>query len=36
MYLAVVPGAFSDKVTLDIYFTDGAVVQCNVPVVKRQ
>ena len=26
------PGAFPDKVTLDIHFTD-AVVQCDVPVV---
>ena len=27
------PGAFPDKVTLDIHFTDEAVVQCDVPVV---
>ena len=27
-------GTFSDKVTPDIGFTDEAVVQCNVPVVK--
>ena len=28
------PGAFPDKVTPDIDFTDEAVVQCDVPVVK--
>ena len=28
------PGAFPDKVTHDIDFTDEAVVQCDVPVVK--
>ena len=27
-------GAFPDKVTPDIYFTDEVVVQCNVPDVK--
>ena len=27
-------GAFPDKVTPDIYFTDETVVQCDVPVVK--
>ena len=27
-------GTFSDKVTPDIGFTDEAVVQCDVPVVK--
>ena len=26
--------AFPDKVTPDIYFRDGVVVECNVPVVK--
>ena len=31
----MVPGAFSDIVTLDIYFADEAVVHCNVPVVKK-
>ena len=29
----MVPGAFSDIVTLDIYFADEAVVHCNVPVL---
>ena len=28
-------GAFPDKVTLDIDFTNEAVVQCNVPGVKK-
>ena len=28
------PGAFPDKVTPDIYFTDEVVVQCGVPDVK--
>ena len=28
------PEAFPDKVTPGIDFTDGAVVQCDVPVVK--
>ena len=27
-------GAFLNKVTPNIYFTDEAVVQCDVPVVK--
>ena len=26
--------AFLDKVTLDIGFTDGAVVHCDVPFIK--
>ena len=30
----MLPGAFSDKVILDIDFTDEVVVQCGVPVVK--
>ena len=30
----MLPGAFPDKVTLDIDLTDEAVVQCDVPVVK--
>ena len=30
----MLPGAFSDKVTPDIDFTDKAVVQCDVPVGK--
>ena len=29
------PEAFPDKVTPDIDFTDKAVVQCDVSVVKR-
>ena len=28
------PGAFTDKITPDIDFTDEAVVDCDVPVVK--
>ena len=28
------PGAFTDKITPDIDFTDEAVVECDVPVVK--
>ena len=28
------PGASSDKVNLDIDFTDVAVVQCDVPIVQ--
>ena len=31
----MLPGAFSDKVNLDIDFIDEAVVQCYVPVVKN-
>ena len=30
----MLPGAFTDKVTSDIDFTDEAVVQCDVPVTK--
>ena len=30
----MLPGAFPDKVTLDIDLADEAVVQCDVPVVK--
>ena len=30
----MLPGAFADKVTPDIDFTDEAVVQCDVPVIK--
>ena len=30
----ILPGAFPDKVTPDIDFTDEAVVQCDNPVVK--
>ena len=30
----MLPGAFPDEVTLDIDFTDEAVVQFDVPVVK--
>ena len=30
----MLPGAFPDKVTLDIDLTDETVVQCDVPVVK--
>ena len=30
----MLPGAFSDKATIDIDFTDEAVVQCDIPVVK--
>ena len=30
----MLPGVFPDKVTSDIDFTDEAVVQCDVPVVK--
>ena len=29
-----IPGGFSVKVTPDIDFTDGPVVECDVPVVK--
>ena len=30
----MLPGAFSENFTSDIDFTDEAVVQCDVPVVK--
>ena len=30
----ILPGAFPDKVTPDINFTDERVAQCYVPVVK--
>ena len=30
----MLPGAFRDRVTPDIDFTDEAVVQCDVPPVK--
>ena len=30
----ILPGAFPDKVTPDINFTDEIVAQCYVPVVK--
>ena len=30
----MLPGAFPDKVTPDIDFTDGAVVHCDAPVVQ--
>ena len=30
----MLPGAFPDKVTPDIDFTDESEVQCDVPVVK--
>ena len=30
----MLPGTFADKLTPDIDFTDEAVVQCDVPVVK--
>ena len=30
----MLPGTFTDKVIPDIDFTDEAVVQCDVPVVK--
>ena len=33
-HLLLPSGAFPDKVTIDIDFTDEAVVQCDVPVVK--
>ena len=32
--LLMLPGAFPEKVTPDFYFTDEAVVPCDVPVVK--
>ena len=32
----MLPGAFPDKVTPAIDFTDEVVVQCNVPVVNLQ
>ena len=31
----MLPGAFLDKVTPKIVFTDEAVVQCDVPVKKN-
>ena len=30
----MLPGAFTDKVTPNIDFTDEAVAQCDVPVIK--
>ena len=33
-HLMLPSGAFPNKVTTDIDFTDEAVTQCNVPVVK--
>ena len=33
-HLMLPSGAFPDKFTIDIDFTDEAVVQCDVPVVK--
>ena len=30
----MLPGAFPENVTPDFYFTDEAVVPCDVPVVK--
>ena len=33
-HLMLPSGAFPYKVTIDIDFTDEAVAQCNVPVVK--
>ena len=30
----MLPGAFPDKLTFGIDFTEKAVVHCNVPVVK--
>ena len=30
----MLPGAFPDKITPDIDFTDEAVVQCDIPVIK--
>ena len=30
----MLPGVFPNKVTFDVDFTDGPVVQCDVPVVK--
>ena len=33
-YLILPSGTFPDKITPDIDFTDEAVVQCDVPVVK--
>ena len=33
-HLMLPSGAFPDKVTIDTDFTDEAVVQCDVPVVK--
>ena len=30
----MLPGTFSDKVNLDIAFTDKAVVQCDVVIAK--
>ena len=31
----MLPGAFLDKVTPDIGFTNDAVVQCDVPIAKK-
>ena len=31
---SLLQGAFPNKVTLDIYFTDEAVVQCEVLTIK--
>ena len=33
-HLMLPSGAFPDKVSSDIDFTDEAVVQCDIPVVK--
>ena len=30
----MLPGAFTDKVTPEIDFTNGVIVQCDIPVVK--